>query len=595
MSNSQNPLKKHKVRMKLKMNLRQKVLYALAVILLFAWSLAYFILNLSLESIYSEIEERQIANTKLSIEQILINKKSDLAAKVKDWAIWDDAYLFVKGNNKDFIRVNINREVLENFQITSIAFTDKNRKPIFLISTDGKEKEIQQFLIENIESQSAIALRKLDDPFVSVVRLRNDYYLMAASKVTPTENPQILFSGYLYFYQKIDEKFLSNISMATGVNLSLNPKILPGQKEIKDENNIFLYYPLTNHNDKMVVNLEGKAEREYAQLFKTLRVAVVATSMVFAVLFFLLIYFSLNKIILYPLKKIEEQTNALASEMHSQNRIELSGNDEFSSLGKSINRMLEEREKMQRNLQHKSQLTSLGELASGIAHEINNPLTIILLSTEKLKRRYSQKLNEEPEMEKLIDKIDVTGNRISKIVSGMRSLSKNVDPHERIVVNIPKLVEESIELFRERAKDNDIDLKLQVRDDEEIFALVNATQISQVIVNLLTNALDAVESRIDRKIIIQVLKEGSLFKIRVADNGYGVSEELKDKIMQPFFTTKNSQRGTGLGLSICYEIVEQHGGKMNFFRETIAGVDYTVFCVELKMQKDLFETAPRQR
>lgn len=579
--------------MNLRMNLRKKVLCALAVILLLAWSLAYFILNLSLESIYSEIEERQIANTKLSIEQIIANKKSDLVAKVKDWAIWDDAYAFIAGDNKNFIRVNINQDVLENFQINSIVFTDKKHKPIYFTSIDGKEKEIEQALIENVDLQRTISQKKLDEPFVSVVRLRNDYYLLAISKVTPTENPQSLYNGYLYFYQKIDEKFLSNISMATGVSLSLSSKPLEGQKEIKDESSIFLYYPLTNHTDTVVVSLEGKAEREYAQLFKTLRKAVVATSLVFTVLFFLLIYFSLNKIILFPLKKIEEQTNALASGNHSLDRIEYSGNDEFSSLGKSINRMLDERDKMQRNLQHKSQLMSLGELASGIAHEINNPLTIILLSAEKLKRRYSQKLNEEPEMEKLIDKINTTGNRISKIVSGMRSLSKNVDPHERNVVSIPKLVEETIELFRERAKDNDVEFKLTIKDDEEIFALVNATQISQVIVNLLSNALDAVESRIDRKIIVQVLKEGSFFKIRVADNGYGISEDLKGKIMQPFFTTKNSQRGTGLGLSICHEIVEQHGGKITFFREIIQGEQFTVFCVELKLQKDLFETAPR--
>lgn len=565
----------------------------MAVILLFAWSLAYFILNLSLESIYLEIEDRQVANTKLSIEQIIANKELDLAAKVKDWAVWDDAYLYIAGENKDFIRVNVNQEVLENFQISSIVFTDKNHKLIFLSSIDGKKNEIQKILAENIELQKAIALKKIGEPFLSVVQLAKEYYLLAVSKVTPTENPQLLYNGYLYFFQKVDEKFLSNISMATGVTLSLNAKASEGQKEIKDESHIFLYYPITNHVDKMVVNLEGKIEREYAQLFKTLRKAVVATSLVFAVLFFLLIYFSLNKIILFPLKKIEEQTNALASGNHSLDRIEYSGNDEFSSLGKSINRMLDERDKMQRNLQHKSQLMSLGELASGIAHEINNPLTIILLSAEKLKRRYSQKLNEEPEMEKLVDKINATGNRISKIVSGMRSLSKNVDPHERNVVSIPNLVEETIELFRERAKDNDVDLKLQFEGEEKIFALINATQISQVIVNLITNALDAVESRIERRIMIQVFKEESIFKIRVADNGYGISEELKGKIMQPFFTTKNSQRGTGLGLSICYEIVEQHGGKITFFREIIQGEEFTVFCVELKLQKDLFESAPR--
>lgn len=194
-------------------------------------------------------------------------------------------------------------------------------------------------------------------------------------------------------------------------------------------------------------------------------------------------------------------------------------------------------------------------------------------------------------MEKLVDKIQLTGNRISKIVSGMRSLSKNVDPNERNLINVGKLIEEAVELYKERAKDLDIELQLQI-DEEEIFAMVNATQISQVVVNLMTNAFDVLETKLQKKIIIQLrafkTDPSGTFQIRVADNGDGVPDELKEKIMQPFFTTKNSQKGTGLGLSICHEIVELHGGKMSFSRQYISGEEYTVFSIELKKHKGLF-------
>ncbi len=572
-------------------SVRTKIILVLAIILSFGWLVAFNILNLSLESIYDEIEQRQIINTKLSIEQVLLGEKSDLSSRVKDWAIWDDAYNFIIKKNISFVQSNINNEILANYKIDNLVFTDINHKTIYLISTENKEKVIQDNAEKKSEQNTAIDLISANEVYYTIVKIQSNFYALAVSKVTPTENPDSKFNGYLYFYQKLNDAFFIETGTVSGAILNLNLNIKEQSKIVKESDSIIFNYPLKNSFDEVEVLLRVKIGREYASLFNKLRVTIVWVSLLFAIFFFVVIYLILNKVVIRPLKKIEKQTNAIAKGENNINRIDMvfSG-DEFISLAKSINRMLDEREKMQREIRHKTQLVGLGELASGIAHEINNPLTVSLLSLDKLQKRYSDKIQENPDIEKLIAKIYANTRRISLIVSGMKSLSKNVDPSERALIDMTKLVNETIELYRERVRDNDIQLNTSLGESNTYLSFVNETQISQVLVNLLNNAIDAVSGNIDRRIFIRISSDDRLMYIEVGDNGPGVPDNIQDKVMQPFFTTKGSQKGTGLGLSISNEIIEHHNGKLSFTRISKDAEIYTVFKIELKAQKDVFST-----
>lgn len=572
------------------MNIRTRILLSLGFTLFLTWLLAFFILDLFVVNVFNEIERNQVESTKRNIRQIFHNKEHDLLSRVRDWAYWDSTYQFIKHKNLDFIRSNISDDILANYRVDGVAFLDKKHELVYLYADDDKRADFQTNIQDQLQ-KLAVTNQNLELPYLSAVKLGATYYLVAVAKITPTRNWKNEYNGYLYFYQEIGTSQLDYLSKASGTKLKFIAEMTEEKADYANDNKLFMYYPLKNRNGITIGILEGELDRVYVPLLKLVRLSIVIGSAALAIVFVFAIYYLLNCIVLKPLKRIEEQTKLLASDKRHKDRMEVTGTDEFSTLACTINTMLDEREKMQRNLQHKSQLMSLGELASGIAHEINNPLTIVLLSVDKLKRRFAEKLSEEPEMEKLVDKIQLTGNRISKIVSGMRSLSKNVDPNERNLINVGKLIEEAVELYKERAKDLDIELQLQI-DEEEIFAMVNATQISQVVVNLMTNAFDVLETKLQKKIIIQLrafkTDPSGTFQIRVADNGDGVPDELKEKIMQPFFTTKNSQKGTGLGLSICHEIVELHGGKMSFSRQYISGEEYTVFSIELKKHKGLF-------
>lgn len=570
--------------------MRTKLIFVLAITLLLAWSFAFLILNYYLESIYEEIEERQVVSTKLSIEQVLSNKKNDLISKVRDWAVWDDAYDFVANKNKNFIKVNINNEILENYQVQGVVFTDIHHQVKYLISIDNNESEIKKNIESDQLQKEFIASSSIKDTYISIVKFKEIYYLLAVNKITPTSNPESAFNGYLYFYQKIDDAFLDNAGLASGASLSLVSIEGNPLREFKTKDSLFTYYPLQDFFGKTVVFLQGKVVREYDQFFKKLRMIVVFVSLIFAVLFFVIIYQVLNRIVLSPLRMIDQRTNDIANGQYRVNRIDyVVGEDEFANLARSINRMLDEKEKMQREIRHKTQLVGLGELASGIAHEINNPLTVMLLSLDKLKKRYADKIKEEPDVERIIAKIYNNTQRISKIVSGMKALSKNVDPSERSVVNVAKLIDETLELYQERLRDNDIQLSVRIEENKKSFIFANETQISQVLVNLLNNAIDAVVAKLERKVFVRLIQKEDRVCIEVGDNGYGIPDDLKDKVMQPFYTTKSSQKGTGLGLSISNEIIEHHDGKLVFNREILEGESFTVFSIRLNVQKDIFE------
>lgn len=206
---------------------------------------------------------------------------------------------------------------------------------------------------------------------------------------------------------------------------------------------------------------------------------------------------------------------------------------------------------------HGSKMSSLGEMSSGIAHEINNPLTIIL------GRAYVMQalVKGLPESEKLLEgleKIRVNSERIAKIIKGLRAFARDgeKDPHENIVVK--SLVEDALSLCASKIKGADI--VIDVVDPEAMTIRGSSSQMSQVLVNLISNAIDAVESLPERWVKINTEVVGDRVRISIIDSGHGVLESVRDKMMQPFFTTKPVGKGTGLGLSISSGIMKSHNG-----------------------------------
>jgi C4-dicarboxylate-specific signal transduction histidine kinase len=209
-----------------------------------------------------------------------------------------------------------------------------------------------------------------------------------------------------------------------------------------------------------------------------------------------------------------------------------------------------------------AKLSALGEMAGGIAHEINNPLAIIVGRISQVRRKVETGKIETQSLVESLTKVEDTAMRIAKIIKGLRSFSRDAgkDPMEKM--KIPSVVEDALELCRERFRNHNIELRVSLGDSQEIYALGRPTQITQVLVNLLGNAFDATEGLPEKWVALDLIRSGKNVQLRVTDSGKGIPLEVAEKIMQPFFTTKPVGKGTGLGLSISKGIIEEHHGRL---------------------------------
>jgi PAS domain S-box-containing protein len=229
---------------------------------------------------------------------------------------------------------------------------------------------------------------------------------------------------------------------------------------------------------------------------------------------------------------------------------------------------------------YSAKLSSLGEMAGGIAHEINNPLAIIHgRITQLLERFEGEELPTSSEATEVLNKVLKTTERIAKIVKAMKNLSRNGTHDPMIEVKLTSILEDALELCRERFSHNGVELR--VKRIPDINLTCRPVSVAQIILNLLNNAQDAIFETDNSWVEIESSFNESDIFILVIDSGPGISEQTVDKMFEPFFTTKEMGKGTGLGLSISKGIVEEHGGSLEYLKE------YPNTCFRIRLPRKL--------
>jgi C4-dicarboxylate-specific signal transduction histidine kinase len=208
-----------------------------------------------------------------------------------------------------------------------------------------------------------------------------------------------------------------------------------------------------------------------------------------------------------------------------------------------------------------SRLATLGELTASIVHEINNPLLLIQGYADILSASIDSGNVDTKKFKKTLDKISDSVGRITKIVGNIRSFSRNSHEEEVKNVVLKDLVNESLDFCLKNAEKRGVSITV-VSNTPELMLTCRPVQISQVIVNLINNAVDAVEPLNEKWVEINLDSEGEHIVINVTDSGNGIRKDIQEKIMKPFFTTKPVGKGTGLGLSISHTIIKNHNGKI---------------------------------
>jgi len=237
----------------------------------------------------------------------------------------------------------------------------------------------------------------------------------------------------------------------------------------------------------------------------------------------------------------------------------------------------QEKEMISEQVIETGKLASVGELAAGIAHEINNPVAIMmeeagwiedLLEEEDFKERENLS-----EFKRALEQIRTQGRRCKEITHKLLSFARKTDSRIQDV-QMNDLVEELIALSAQRAKFANVDIKVDLQRDLRTIK-VSQSELQQVMLNLINNALDAMEKSGGTLKVSSTL-EGDYVMVEVADNGPGIPEANLARIFDPFFTTKPVGKGTGLGLSICYGIIKKMGGDIEVRSAVDAGATFRV-------------------
>ncbi len=226
-----------------------------------------------------------------------------------------------------------------------------------------------------------------------------------------------------------------------------------------------------------------------------------------------------------------------------------------------------------------SRMSSLGEMASGVAHEINNPLTILLGKARKIESLIEQKQFDPNMILENIIKIINTVHRISKIIKGLQAFARETSSENFELVKIQDVIQNTLELCQERFSKHETKLIVDASIPANLTFWGREEQMSQVIMNLLNNAFDAVQKKSEKWVEIKVQKIENKIVLTVTDSGLGIDSSVQENIFNPFYTTKEVGKGTGLGLSISKGIIERHQGRIYFNKNS----RNTQFVVEINL------------
>jgi C4-dicarboxylate-specific signal transduction histidine kinase len=237
----------------------------------------------------------------------------------------------------------------------------------------------------------------------------------------------------------------------------------------------------------------------------------------------------------------------------------------------------DQRSKAVEKLADASKMIIIGEIAGGIAHEINNPLAIVMGKAEVILGRLNAGIQNTDQLKEDILKIELSANRIKKIVSGLKAFAKKSDDELMRTVKITEIIENALDFSAEKTKAQNINITINC--DPEFTIHCRPFQMTQALLNLFSNSFDAIQNLPQKWIEITVIKKKRVVSLSFIDSGGGIDPAIQIKMMNPFFTTKDIGQGAGLGLSITKGIIESHNGSLIYDRNS----KNTRFIIELPL------------
>jgi len=331
---------------------------------------------------------------------------------------------------------------------------------------------------------------------------------------------------------------------------------------------------LRRHGADILAEAQAMTNQERLAVSTLMHTSMLVATGALILVLVIMVYIAsfLTRQIVRPLGRFMAYADRIAAGDYSPIYPQRKYRDEFTNLAMAMNRMMEELKRHQEQLLQSRKMAAIGTLTSGIAHELNNPLNNIGLTTESLIDNFDEYADEQKL--KMLDQIYQQVERASGSVRNLLDFTRT----EKVpftAVSIREVVESTLSLVQNELNLSNVVLKLDIQNNlPEIRG--NPRNLQQVFLNLFLNSIHAMPK--GGTLLIEAKVDSDRFvRVSVSDTGIGIPPEILDKVFDPFFTTKEPGQGTGLGLSVSYSIIEKHRGRIAVESEVNKGTTFSIF------------------
>lgn len=502
------------------MKIRTKISLSLLIILSILFSMAFIV--------YKETHEFHLQRQKIIVSRNLLLGATALRA-----AVWD--------------------RLLSTFQA---AFVDG---------------------VKRSETKTLLEKKAIEDKFTNFKKLMEEEYLMHErlhnSSGTIKENVDDLQKSYLRL-----EEILSEALVSSEKNKTEEVKqVLINAREVFFADFIKKITFIINRETSEVNAESDRTERSISKLKK---MAIIFS--LFAFYLAIAMMYGITESLTTPLQKLEES----AQEIYAGNldvSLSVTGVDELANLSKTFNRMAlslknnrDALEQQQVAIFESSKLATLGEMARGVAHEINSPLSAMILGAELIERKNSKLAEPNKDITKFANSIMNAGARVETIVKGLKGFARDAKEDDEDFFTVKHLINTTLDLCGEMLKANEVKV---IIEESQMNTRIHSkiTLLSQCLLNLITNAFEAVAPLEEKWVKIGVTVVDKEVEIRITDSGKGITDEVRKKMFRPMYTTKPIGSGPGLGLSVSRSIVTNFEGSIAYDENS----DHTCFIIKL--------------